>query len=155
MAIYWKNIFEKLKLMVLCTTHHLFFFGKLANKIKENWHCKSYLILRDSFPQWLVDQGIIKEGGLAERYFRYFEQINYDAADYIGLMSDRNKDIFINKYQNKYKVQTLFNWADFKGIDNIPSATLRSKLALQKQSNFFLWRQYWPCSGYDEFNEVG
>ncbi|MBV2395622.1 glycosyltransferase WbuB, partial [Escherichia coli] len=93
------------------------FFGKLANKIKENWHCKSYLILRDSFPQWLVDQGIIKEGGLAERYFRYFEQINYDAADYIGLMSDRNKDIFINKYQNKYKVQTLFNWADFKGID--------------------------------------
>ncbi|EIK8131965.1 glycosyltransferase family 4 protein [Escherichia coli] len=113
------------------------FFGKLANKIKENWHCKSYLILRDSFPQWLVDQGIIKEGGLAERYFRYFEQINYDAADYIGLMSDRNKDIFINKYQNKYKVQTLFNWADFKGIDNIPSATLRSKLALQNKVIFF------------------
>ncbi|EEW6170549.1 glycosyltransferase family 4 protein, partial [Escherichia coli] len=51
--------------------------------------------------------------------------------------SDRNKDIFINKYQNKYKVQTLFNWADFKGIDNIPSATLRSKLALQNKVIFF------------------
>lgn len=113
------------------------FFGRLVNKIKENWSCKSYLILRDSFPQWLVDQGIIKEGGLAERYFRHFEQLNYDAADYIGVMSDRNKDIFIDKYQDKYNLQTLFNWVDFKGIDNIPRSTLRTKLSLQDKVIFF------------------
>lgn len=113
------------------------FFGPLVRKIKKHWGCKSYLILRDSFPQWLVDQGIIRKNGLAEKYFRFFERINYDAADCIGLMSDRNKDIFVNEYQDKYQVQTLFNWADFRNVDDIPRSTLISDLSLTEKNVFF------------------
>lgn len=113
------------------------FFGPLVKKIKQKHRCKSYLILRDSFPQWLVDQKIIKKNGLAEKYFRCFERINYNAADCIGVMSDRNKDIFINKYSDKYNVQVLFNWANFKSIDIIPHSTLLSKMSLQDKVIFF------------------
>ncbi|EPM7551796.1 glycosyltransferase family 4 protein [Citrobacter freundii] len=113
------------------------FFGPLVKKIKQKHRCKSYLILRDSFPQWLVDQKIIKKNGLAEKYFRYFERINYNAADCIGVMSDRNKDIFIDKYSDKYNVQVLFNWANFKSIDIIPHSTLLSKMSLQDKVIFF------------------
>ncbi|MGY9521812.1 glycosyltransferase family 4 protein [Citrobacter freundii] len=113
------------------------FFGPLVKKIKQKHRCKSYLILRDSFPQWLVDQKIIKKNGLAEKYFRCFERINYNAADCIGVMSDRNKDIFIDKYSDKYNVQVLFNWANFKSIDIIPHSTLLSKMSLQDKVIFF------------------
>ncbi|MDE9500322.1 glycosyltransferase WbuB, partial [Xenorhabdus bovienii] len=52
------------------------FFGKFVNKIKKEWHCPSYLILRDSFPQWIIDEGLIKEKSIIAKYFRYFERIN-------------------------------------------------------------------------------
>lgn len=113
------------------------FFGSLVRKIKKHWNCKSYLILRDSFPQWLVDQGVIKKNGVIEKYFRYFEKINYDAADCIGVMSDKNKDIFIQQYCDKYFVQTLFNWADFKDVDRINKSSLISDLSLKDKVIFF------------------
>lgn len=113
------------------------FFGSLVRKIKKSCHCKSYLILRDSFPQWLVDQGIIKKHGLVEKYFRYFEKVNYAAADCIGVMSEKNKEIFIDKHRDRYKVQTLFNWADFNGVECIPHTSLLSELSLLGKTIFF------------------
>ena len=35
------------------------FFGPLVNKIKRKCQCKSYLVLRDLFPQWAIDAKII------------------------------------------------------------------------------------------------
>ena len=70
------------------------FFGPLVNRLKSMWGVKSYLILRDLFPQWAIDYGVIKKGSLIEKYFRYFEKINYQAADTIGLMSKKNLEWF-------------------------------------------------------------
>ncbi|MTH47365.1 glycosyltransferase family 4 protein [Intestinirhabdus alba] len=94
------------------------FFGPLVKKIKNIWHCKSYLILRDSFPQWLIDQGMIRSGGIVDKYFRYFERLNYNAADYIGVMSDKNKELFLAQYPHIANVNVLYNWTDAK--DNSP-----------------------------------
>ncbi|EAR7738531.1 glycosyltransferase WbuB, partial [Salmonella enterica] len=47
------------------------------------------------------------------------------------------KDIFIGKYSDKYNVQVLFNWANFKSIDIIPPSTLLSKMSLQDKVIFF------------------
>ncbi len=33
------------------------FFGSLVSKIKRRCNCKSYLVLRDLFPQWVIDAG--------------------------------------------------------------------------------------------------
>lgn len=114
------------------------FFGPLVKKIKAKNSCKSYLILRDMFPQWAVDEGLIRKGSLIEKYFRYFENINYNASDYIGLMSPKNLTLFTDKYQDKFKTHVLYNWADinasFSRNDNID---LRKTYGLQGKVIFF------------------
>ena len=48
------------------------FFGPLIGKLKKVWNVKSYLILRDIFPQWAVDNKILKEKSLITKYFELF-----------------------------------------------------------------------------------
>ena len=70
------------------------FWGGLVNKLKKIWDVPSYLILRDLFPQWAIDQKLIREGSMIEKYFRFFEKRNYAVADTIGLMSKNNLEWF-------------------------------------------------------------
>jgi len=88
------------------------FFGYLVYKIKKSCQCHAYLILRDMFPQWAIDEGLIKEGSLIEKYFRFFERLNYSSADCIGLMSPKNLQLFENFNGNQYNTEVLYNWAD-------------------------------------------
>jgi len=114
------------------------FFGLIVKKIKKIWNCNSYLILRDSFPQWLVDQNIIRKGGMAERYFKLFEKINYQSADSIGVMSQKNHEIFVENFKHfKDKAEVLYNWASISNIDNIEQSNLRSELGLENKIIFF------------------
>ena len=50
------------------------FFGRLVSKLKNLWKCKSYLILRDVFPQWAIDNGLIKKDSFIHYYFNHFER---------------------------------------------------------------------------------
>ncbi|PHM47211.1 glycosyltransferase family 4 protein [Xenorhabdus miraniensis] len=112
------------------------FFGKLVSKIKKIWNCPSYLILRDSFPQWIIDEGLIKEKSIIAKYFRYFERKNYLAADYIGLMSQKNLEIFQDNYPHFHNTETLYNWADFSSKKNTP-CNIREKLSLADKIIYF------------------
>jgi hypothetical protein len=90
------------------------------------------------FPQWAVDEGLIRKGSLIEKYFSYFENINYCAADSIGLMSPKNLTLFTDKYQDKFNSQVLYNWADTN--DSLPrngNADLRETYGLQDKVIFF------------------
>lgn len=40
------------------------FHGPLVRYIKNKSKCKSYLIIRDIFPQWAADIGLLRKGGL-------------------------------------------------------------------------------------------
>lgn len=64
------------------------FFGALVRRLKSLFSCPSYLILRDIFPQWALDAGILKKG-LIYQFFRLKEMEQYDAADFIGVQSPR------------------------------------------------------------------
>jgi glycosyltransferase involved in cell wall biosynthesis len=87
------------------------FWGSLVKRLKEVFNCKSYLILRDIFPQWSVDAGIIKKG-LLYRYLKKRELENYDAADVIGVQSPANMEYFITSgLKDRYKLEVLFNWS--------------------------------------------
>lgn len=86
------------------------FFGYLVKKIKSRCQCPSYLVLRDLFPQWVIDSGMIKESSPIGKYFRWFEEYSYDQADIIGLMSEKNINVFSRRYE-KYSTQVLRNWA--------------------------------------------
>ena len=87
------------------------FWGRLVGKLKKIWKVPSYLILRDFFPQWAVDQKLIREGSLIEKYFRYFENKNYAVADTIGIMSQKNLEWFSEAVTVGADLEILYNWA--------------------------------------------
>lgn len=114
------------------------FWGSLVKKIKKRCHCSAYLILRDLFPQWVIDAGMLRQGSIFEKYFRIFEKYSYQQADRIGLMSEKNLEIF--QVENKgFPCEVLRNWADVAPNnflnEEIPS--LREKLNLKNKIIYF------------------
>jgi Glycosyltransferase len=65
-------------------------FTKIVKHIKENHKAKSYLLLKDIFPQNAVDLGMIKENSLIHKFFRTKERQMYEVSDFIGCMSPAN-----------------------------------------------------------------
>jgi hypothetical protein len=113
------------------------FFGSLVNKLKKLWNIKSYLILRDLFPQWAIDNGMLKETSIITKYFKYFEKVNYKAADTIGLMSNKNLEWFQDYYKTDKKCEVLYNWTNTN--DNVSAASNKYKkqLDLEDKIVFF------------------
>lgn len=112
------------------------FFGLLVKKLKKLWNAPSYLILRDIFPQWVIDNGMLKENSLITKYFKYFESINYNSADIIGLMSQENLNWFNQKHNNRYKTELLYNWASDTPTLNEDNG-YRKKLNLEDKIIYF------------------
>ncbi|MCU1788933.1 glycosyltransferase WbuB [Pectobacterium polaris] len=114
------------------------FWGRLVRNIKKRCQCRSYLILRDFFPQWAVDAGIIKKNSLIEIYFRYFERYLYKQANKIGLMS-KNNFLLFNTLNKGYPCEILHNWASIHPVVDYKTdyVSLRKRLSLQKKTIFF------------------
>ena len=104
------------------------FFGHLITKLKKRFDCPAYLILRDLFPQWAIDEGMISEQSLITKYLRYFERKNYQASDVIGLMSERNIEVFKTLQPQYQNLEVLRNWVSIDSHSNIPN--WREKLGL-------------------------
>ena len=86
------------------------FFGPLVTKLKSRSNCRSYLILRDIFPEWAVDLGLMKRG-LAYRIFKMIERQQHDAADTIGIQAPSNSEYLgANGSRPDQRVEVLWNW---------------------------------------------
>lgn len=86
------------------------FFGELIKKLRKKFNCNSYLILRDLFPQWALDTGILKMG-MIYKILHYYEKIQYEQADVIGVQSPNNLQYFDNiGLTDKLKLEVLYNW---------------------------------------------
>lgn len=57
---------------------------KVVRFIKKRDGAKTYLLLKDIFPQNAVDLGMIRKGGIMHRYFRRKEKKLYKVSDFIG-----------------------------------------------------------------------
>ena len=113
------------------------FFGALVDRLKHHYRCMSYLILRDIFPQWAVDAGVLPRGSPAHRFFACKEKLNYDAATIIGVQSPANLDYFSARgLQRRYRLEVLYNWADATG-DRGTRREYRSRLGLEGKVVFF------------------
>ncbi|EMD9273521.1 glycosyltransferase family 4 protein [Cronobacter malonaticus] len=113
------------------------FWGGLVRKLKAHCQCPAYLILRDLFPQWVIDAGMIKNDSVIAQYFRLFEKQTYAHADRIGLMSEKNLELF--RTLNKgYPCEVLRNWASLTPV-NLPEnyVPIRKKLKLEDKVIFF------------------
>ncbi|MGL4656095.1 MAG: glycosyltransferase family 4 protein [Sarcina sp.] len=82
-------------------------FSRVIDYIKKRDAAKSYLLLKDIFPQNAVDLGFFKKKGVIYKFFRRKEKRLYENADYIGCMSDANILFLVkeNSYINKNKVE--------------------------------------------------
>jgi len=112
------------------------FFGPLVKRLKRMFGCPAYLILRDIFPQWAVDAGILKKG-LLYRLLKHYEKINYDAADIIGIQSPANKLYFSKRgLDKKYTIEVLYNWMSLESKCE-SSGYFREKFGLSGKVIFF------------------
>ncbi|MCC5816326.1 MAG: glycosyltransferase family 4 protein [Leptospira sp.] len=112
------------------------FWGYLVGKLKKLWNVRSYLILRDIFPQWTIDNGILKSKSIITKYFLYWEKVNYRHADTIGLMSPNNLNWFSDYYKGKAKLDILYNWASNNPI-SLSDRPFRKKLGIEDKTVFF------------------
>jgi len=71
-------------------------FTKVIKTIKKRDSAKSYLLLKDIFPQNAVDLGMMKDGGVWHKFFKKKEKDLYMVSDYIGCMSPANVEYVKN-----------------------------------------------------------
>ncbi len=112
------------------------FFGPLVWKLKKIWGCKSFLILRDIFPQWVVDNGLISKNSPIYYYFKFFEAINYAAANVIAVQSPSNQAYFEYNKKYKRKLDVLYNWSSVEKVQK-NNDFYRKKLGLTDKVVFF------------------
>lgn len=94
------------------------FLGPFIYYLKRKNLCPSYLILRDIFPAWTIDLGLIRKG-LAYYFFRVFEKFQYLIADCIGVQAPGNLNYFKSNNNLKYKkIEVLHNWLEPKPISH-------------------------------------
>ena len=112
------------------------FRGLLVRKLKNLWNAPSYLILRDFFPQWVIDNGMLKKNSIITKYFQFFESLNYDVANTIGIQSPQNIIEFKKFNPLRTNIELLYNWA----TDNAEIAQnypYRTMLKLENKIVFF------------------
>ncbi|EMI64646.1 glycosyltransferase family 4 protein [Leptospira noguchii] len=112
------------------------FWGNLVFRLKNLWKVPSYLILRDFFPQWIIDNGMIREKSLIAFFFKYYEKLNYKAADQIGIQSPANIEWFSKKFPEFKNIELLYNWATDSPVLN-KNHFYRKKLNLEGKIVFF------------------
>lgn len=135
-----KNYFISNKSDLIIYYSPSIFWGFLVNRLKKLWRCPSYLILRDIFPQWALDNELLSRYTPFYYYFKAFEWYSYKNATHIGVMSKENINYFKNNGYNISKFEILHNWSRIEhttltGIQN--NENFRNKLNLQDKVIMF------------------
>lgn len=86
---------------------------KIIRKIKKHYQIKSFLMLKDIFPQNAVDIGLMKKNSFIFKYFKRKEKLLYEVSDYIGCMSKGNIE-YIIKNNSKIPKEKLYYFPNTK-----------------------------------------
>ena len=86
------------------------FHGPLVRALKTLSGCKGYLIIRDIFPEWAVDMGLMGRG-LTYRFFDAVARYQYSVADVIGVQTPGNIAYFkVWARRPGRRLEVLQNW---------------------------------------------
>lgn len=121
-------------------------FSKIVKYIKKRDGAKTYLLLKDIFPQNAVDLGIMRKSGvkgLLYRYFRLKEKKLYAFSDHIGCMSLANVDYVVkhNSEIDPSKVEVCPNCAEFRDlrVETAVRNDMRTKYDLPLDKKIFIY----------------
>lgn len=137
---YWGNVnFD----LVLYATPPIT-FNKVIERVKKRCGCRSYLMLKDIFPQNAVDLGMMKQGSFLHKIFRRKEERLYQISDRIGCMSPANCDYVIkhNPSVDPNKVELCPNAVEPIELPELSQAErneLLSKFAIPTDKTLFIY----------------
>lgn len=113
---------------------------------KERDKASTFLLLKDIFPQNAADIGILKMSGLKGAIYNFFrkkEKRLYDVSDYIGCMSQANKDYIIahNTEIKSDNVTIVPNSIEPKNVSiaNEERVAMREKYGLPLDKTVFVY----------------
>ena len=94
---------------VICYAPSIF-YGSAVNWLKKNYNSSSYLIMRDIFPKWALEAGLLSEG-LLYRYLKFIEKNLYRSSNVIGIEAKSDLKYFKNYgLDEATKIEVLNNW---------------------------------------------
>ena len=114
--------------------------------IKKRDEAKTYLLLKDIFPQNAVDIGMLKKTGIKGSIYKYFRTVEkelYAISDYIGCMSQANVDYVLknNPDLKSEKVMICPNSIEVtdKSVDKGRKEEIRIKYSLPLSKTIFVY----------------
>jgi len=85
------------------------FFGPLIWKLRRNSGARTYLILRDIFPEWAVDLGLVRKGPVY-LVFKAIAAFQYAVSDVIGVQTPSNLGYLSGWATPRRRIEVLSNW---------------------------------------------
>lgn len=85
------------------------FFGPLIFLLRYCYGKKTYLVLRDIFPEWAISVGLISRKSPIAYFFKIFEYIQNKSSFKIGAMS-KSALLYLNDKGLGSKSELLYNW---------------------------------------------
>jgi len=140
---------------------------RVIKYIKKKSNAKTYLLLKDIFPQNAVDLQIIHKSSPIYWYFRRKEKELYQLSDYIGCMSQANVEYLINNnpYLSSKKIEVCPNSIEPIHIvkDENKKEEIRKKYNIPLNKSIFIYGGNLgkpqgidfliECLVYNEYNE--
>jgi glycosyltransferase involved in cell wall biosynthesis len=108
------------------------FLGPVSNALKKDSGCKGYLIIRDIFPEWAADMGLMGRG-LPFKFFKAIANYQYSVADVIGVQTPGNVAYFESWIQHAgRRLEVLQNWLTVSPISDCSIEIAKTPLAGRK-----------------------
>lgn len=85
------------------------FFGPLILAMRWRSRARTYLILRDIFPEWAVDLGLIRRGPIYF-LFKAVAAFQYSVAEVIGVQTPSNLGYLSGWARPGRRIEVLHNW---------------------------------------------
>ena len=131
--------------LILYSTPPITLAGTIR-KLKKRDGAKTYLMLKDIFPQNAVDIGMMKKTGVKSILYRYFrgkEKKLYDISDWIGCMSPANVDYVLknNTWIDPEKLEICANTIEPQdlSVDQQEREALREKYRIPLDKKVFVY----------------
>jgi glycosyltransferase involved in cell wall biosynthesis len=104
-----KSSFRRAKWDIVAWYSPPIFFGPLIWKLRLNSGARTYLILRDIFPEWAVDLGLVRKGPVY-LVFKAIAALQYAVSEVIGVQTPSNLVYLLSWASPRRRIEVLHNW---------------------------------------------
>lgn len=141
-----KKYFKSVKFDLIIYSTPPITLDKVVKFIKKRDNAKTFLLLKDIFPQNAIDLGILSTGGLKGIIYRYFKKKEtrlYSLSDNIGCMSEANRDYLLkhNPKLDKNRVCIVHNsiYPHIVELTADEKKSMRDKYGLPQDKKIFIY----------------